>query len=151
METKTCTKCNEEKELSQFSKDKKASDGLYSICKSCSRAKSAAYAAENRENIRARRNTTPRGRYVTYKNGAKARNISFDLSFDQFMEFWQADCSYCGRPIPTIGLDRIDSSKGYELDNVVSCCARCNRMKMDSTTEDWYSDMLAVLKHQGII
>jgi hypothetical protein len=33
----------------------------------------------------------------------------------------------------TSGLDRIDSDKGYTLDNVVPCCRNCNRAKSDLT------------------
>ena len=29
------------------------------------------------------------------------------------------------------GIDRIDSSKGYSLDNCVPCCPLCNRLKSD--------------------
>ena len=29
-----------------------------------------------------------------------------------------------------VGIDRKDSSKGYTLENCVSCCDICNRMKM---------------------
>ena len=29
------------------------------------------------------------------------------------------------------GIDRINSSNGYTLENVVPCCSYCNRMKMD--------------------
>lgn len=35
METKICRKCKEEKELSEFSKDKSRKDGLYCYCKKC--------------------------------------------------------------------------------------------------------------------
>lgn len=35
METKICSKCKAEKPLSEFHKDKRARDGLYSHCKAC--------------------------------------------------------------------------------------------------------------------
>ena len=35
------------------------------------------------------------------------------------------------------GLDRIDSSKGHMLDNVVPCCYPCNWQKMNMTTEQF--------------
>jgi hypothetical protein len=80
---------------------------------------------------------TPAFKFSQLKQGAKDRNKGWSLSFDQFMEFWQADCSYCGDPIPTIGLDRIDSSKGYELGNVRPSCGICNWMKLDLTEEEF--------------
>jgi len=35
------------------------------------------------------------------------------------------------------GLDRADNSKGYELDNVVPCCGRCNRAKNAYNRDDF--------------
>jgi hypothetical protein len=35
------------------------------------------------------------------------------------------------------GLDRVNSLKGYSLDNVVSCCERCNEMKMQYSVEEF--------------
>lgn len=35
--TKTCSKCGEEKQVDQFSKNRKSKDGLYSSCKACNR------------------------------------------------------------------------------------------------------------------
>ena len=53
----------------------------------------------------------------------------FDLTFNQFMNFWQKDCFYCGNKIETIGLDRIDNKIGYIKENIISCCWICNKMK----------------------
>lgn len=36
------------------------------------------------------------------------------------------------------GLDRVDSSKGYSLSNVVTCCKICNRAKSDLSQKDFY-------------
>jgi hypothetical protein len=35
------------------------------------------------------------------------------------------------------GIDRVDSSKGYVLDNCVPCCKMCNRMKLNHSTQDF--------------
>lgn len=37
----------------------------------------------------------------------------------------------------TVSVDRLDSSKGYTLENVVLCCAAINRMKMDMTVDEF--------------
>jgi len=42
------------------------------------------------------------------------------------------------------GLDRVDSSKHYTLDNVVPCCTVCNRAKSNLTVADFY-DWIAQL------
>lgn len=104
----------------------------------------------NRDKILAQNQSQSR-KFSSYKCGAKQRNLPFNLTKEEFLSFWQADCSYCGDWIATIGIDRIDSDLGYSLDNCVSCCSTCNRMKMDTDEEAWYSKMLTILKHQGVI
>ena len=77
------------------------------------------------------------GRYEGYKRGAKSRKIDFDLTFEQFKSFWQKSCSYCGDNIETIGIDRIDSFQGYNINNTTPCCFTCNMMKRIATTEEF--------------
>ena len=81
-----------------------------------------------KQNDRKRRRT-PNGKFQKYKSSAKYRKIGFNLTFRQFMTFWQKPCHYCGKQIDTIGLDRINSSGEYSLNNVVSCCWECNKFK----------------------
>lgn len=76
-------------------------------------------------------------KYSAYKRGAKARGLDFNLTIEQFKTFWQQPCSYCGEKIKTIGLDRIDSIIGYNIDNVTPCCTTCNRMKSSQITADF--------------
>jgi hypothetical protein len=91
--------------------------------------------------------SSPMVRYAHYKEGAAARGLPFDLSGKEFWSLWQKPCTYCGSEINTIGLDRIDSTKGYSIENVTPCCARCNEMKMADGLNDWLSHMKKVLKH----
>lgn len=69
-----------------------------------------------------------RKRYSSIIGNAKGRKIPFNLSEEQVSNLLQQNCYYCGEPIAD-GIDRIDSSKGYNIDNVVPCCGICNRMK----------------------
>ena len=46
---KTCNKCQEGKELNDFSKNKATKDGLQIICKSCNKAHNDGYNANHRE------------------------------------------------------------------------------------------------------
>lgn len=101
------------------------------------------YRAKNKDRIRNRarvrylaqrekvllRGKTPIGRFSSYRSNAKSKGRLFSLTFEQFMGFWQKDCYYCGSPIKTIGLDRIDNLGGYTIENVVSCCEICNVAK----------------------
>ncbi len=71
---------------------------------------------------------TPEGRYRVYRNNAAASGRSFKLTFEEFMTFWQKPC-VVGCKIDTIGLDRIDNTKGYEIGNVRPMCAKHNVWK----------------------
>jgi 5-methylcytosine-specific restriction endonuclease McrA len=114
---KTCSCCNASKSLDQFGIDKQAKQGRRVYCKDCDKTRAKA------------RRQTPKGRFTTYRTGARRRGYSFDLSFKEFMSYWQNPCEYCGDSIDTIGLDRVDNDQGYNTNNVVSCCSVCNRAK----------------------
>lgn len=86
-----------------------------------------------------------------YKRNAESRSLEFRLTDEQAMEMMQKDCFYCGaspkesvevsgdRSVTSIrnGIDRVDSSRGYEMTNVVPCCAECNRAKGASPAESF--------------
>jgi hypothetical protein len=83
-------------------------------------------------------------RYDGYVYGAKKRNLSFNLTYDDFKEIVFQKCFYCGDdPKPKVylnciikktininGVDRVDSEIGYEKNNCIPSCETCNRMKM---------------------
>lgn len=80
--------------------------------------------------------------WIHYKSNAKARNIEWKLTEEQYEKLVKGKCFYCGaepserkgtimnNKIELVnGIDRIDSTKGYCIENCVSCCAMCNKMK----------------------
>jgi hypothetical protein len=90
--------------------------------------------------------------YQNYEHGAKERNFIFELTKEQFREITQKNCYYCGiEPkqenyckrgrcngfYQYNGIDKIDSSMGYTLDNCVPCCFQCNRAKDTYTQEQF--------------
>ena len=93
---------------------------------------------EKRKQINWRANQKPKARYRMYRTNATKKGVLFELTFDQFMTFWQKPCGYCGRDITTIGLDRKDNAIGYHVANIQPCCVYCNRMKMafETRTKD---------------
>lgn len=107
-------------------------------CKSCH---------PSRQELRRISDSTPLNRFKRCKTGAKARGISFNITLEEFSEYWQEPCSYCGGTINTVGLDRVDSSLGYEDSNVVPCCTKCNLMKRHYSTEDWLTHMRKILNN----
>lgn len=100
--------------------------------------------------------------WQSYKKGAKDRNYEFKLTHEEFYDLTQDDCFYCGlEPLQERqprdksklnsyfynGVDRVDNSRGYTIDNVVSCCKICNRLKHTLTVEEWMQHMERILLH----
>lgn len=90
-----------------------------------------------------------------------------DITFELFLTLSQQNCFYCNA-LPSNrstcygkshgitaerlknsyfiynGLDRIDSSLGHTIANVVPCCANCNYAKLDRTQSDFFDWIKAV-------
>lgn len=103
--------------------------------------------------------------YNHYRIYARRRkhNYSFTLTFDEFYTITQQPCFYCGEPprqryylshlrkeFIYNGLDRVDSSKGYEMGNVVSCCGHCNRAKLLRSIDDFKSWVKQCYEHMNL-
>lgn len=147
---KTCTGshgCGKTLLRSAFTNDKSKKDGKRNRCKSCQRAYNSAnpaarLAADKKYRVQ------PHVRYAKYKASALSRGFKWRLTRDQFMRFWNKACNHCGVAISTIGLDRVDSNKPYQVTNIEPCCSACNRQKSDWTTEDWYAHMDKIATHR---
>lgn len=101
--------------------------------------------------------------YNNYKTKiTNQTDLIFDLSFDEFDKLTSQNCNYCGnapsfperfknefknRDIVNFnGIDRIDSTKGYILENCVTCCTICNRMKSDMIQSDFLNHINKIYK-----
>lgn len=69
-----------------------------------------------------------RGRINSIKSNAKTRNINIEINNDTIESIINKQCYYCGDDFAK-GIDRLDSSKSYSIENCVPCCYVCNRMK----------------------
>ena len=68
-------------------------------------------------------------RYVDYFKRHKRRfNDQPFLSESEFDSITGKACYYCGNEGPN-GIDRLDNTRGYVLDNCVPCCKHCNYVK----------------------
>lgn len=101
--------------------------------------------------------------YGNYKRNAKSRNLDFILTKEEFYKITKENCFYCGveakqiykayeSSIPYIynGIDRIDNSLGYILENCVPCCGLCNQMKMNETLEKFEDQIRRIYKNRGL-
>lgn len=89
--------------------------------------------------------------YLIYKINAKKKGFIFSLKFEEFIRMTQDRCYYCNQEpsryfksatgrkgILYNGLDRIDNTKGYYLNNVVPCCKYCNFAKADLSQKEFF-------------
>ena len=80
------------------------------------------------------------------KKSAESRNIPFDLEvLDLYQLTFPVSCPIFGMQLVfnrgqvkdnSYSIDRIDSSKGYSIDNIVVISQKANRIKTDATIED---------------
>lgn len=86
----------------------------------------------------------------SYKKSARIHKYEYNLTEEQFKILTRQDCYYCGaKPSGESnyrvyngsyiynGLDRIDNTKGYMIDNVVPCCKICNYAKKAKTLQEY--------------
>jgi hypothetical protein len=69
--------------------------------------------------------------YNVYKNDSFKKNLTFELTRDEFNEIVKSKCYYCGiiQEKGFNGIDKKNCFNGYTVDNCVSCCEICNVMK----------------------
>jgi len=94
------------------------------------------------------------------KRQAKVRGYFWDLTRKDIKDITKQDCCYCGvSPKQRCksnhnngdyvynGIDRVDNSKGYTIDNIVPCCFQCNAAKRAYTSEDFFAWVERVYNH----
>ena len=142
MQIKRCTKCNKEKPISEFSKEKNGQFGVRGDCKSCNSKRVSSYNKNRPDIVDIRRvyNKSDKGIFNRYKSDAnrRSRNYEFSITFEQFSNLINKECHYCPTS-PSRGVDRVDNELGYIIENCVPCCKTCNEMKMDKSIEEFYS------------
>jgi hypothetical protein len=76
---------------------------------------------------------------------------TWDLTLDEYKSLVTSSCYYCGAEphglphakhlrksgVRRSGIDRIENSKGYTLNNCVTCCGACNREKGALTLKEF--------------
>ena len=103
--------------------------------------------------------------WKSLKNNAKTRKILVDITKQDFVNIAKRDCFYCGEPpkekiyydqpdwstpAKLNGIDRVDNSAGYTLDNSVPCCYTCNRGKMNLSLKEFRDWILKLSKREWI-
>jgi 5-methylcytosine-specific restriction endonuclease McrA len=87
-----------------------------------------------------------------YQKSAKMRKIEWQLRRDEFEALIRGKCIYCGDLHGNLtfykrrqegfaynGIDRLDPSKPYHIENCASCCGTCNLAKRSMTHDQFTS------------
>jgi len=128
---------------SVFGIDRSKSHGLAAYCPKCMNMRQAAWI-----------NAQPGlDQYRQAKSRAKKKGLEFSITFEEMLSKDTDTCPYLGIPIfwhlctPNVGrsftgawnsksIDRVDSTKGYTIDNIIIVSWRANRLKGDATSEE---------------
>jgi hypothetical protein len=110
------------------------------------------YATKERQNRRISKNHSEITAIILgYKRHAERRGFKWNLTRIDVESIIIKDCQYCGTKPTNIkktknsigaglnysGIDRIDSSKDYTIENTVPCCRICNYAKSNLTLKDF--------------
>jgi len=79
---------------------------------------------------------------VIYKSRAQKRNLEWSLTDEQANALFSEPCMYCGGPGG--GIDRMDNTRGYTLDNCQPCCKTCNFMKLKMGAEEFVEQAVRI-------
>lgn len=156
---KRCSSCKEEKDITDFCKDNSSKDKLSYLCKSCRLLHGKKYRSENGAKYYHDQQTyrsTPEG-FVTQtvhncKTRAKKKGFVCDITRKDIFNLLNAQNMKCAVTGLTMtftsdtrkkanpfkcSVDRVNSDKGYTLDNIRLVCWAVNQMKADRTDEEF--------------
>ena len=158
-EPKKCSKCHEIKDAEHFSSKKVNSDGLFSQCRAC-------------ENIRTKalrdkwtleqflRNTINVSRRGAKRRTKGQRDVPFDLDLDDLMNLWNEQRGLCNMSgvqlthtssgIYNGSIDRIDSSKGYTIDNIQLLSVIAQTIKWDNDMDTFKHLIKNIVEYDGV-
>lgn len=150
---KTCNKCSKELPLSCFRFRIKPNGKSYTqhTCNKC-------YVERRKQTVTPeqlyRWERAPARRTQNSAKVAQKRGLSFTLTVDQYMTVVSQPCFYCNNQLSTLpetsgGLDRIDNSRGYELDNVLPACVLCNKIRGEFSVEEGKAMVKALLRFRN--
>jgi hypothetical protein len=77
--------------------------------------------------------------FSSYVKSASIRGVEWSLSSSDFLSLTRAgaSCFYCGDSVNFMGIDRKNNDVGYMLENLVSCCKKCNYLKWNLSVQEF--------------
>lgn len=128
-----CGICKATKPASDFHRNATMPNGCSNRCKECSKQY---------------QQTAPR-RFAECKQKAASKGKAFNLTLDTFTKITSNPCHYCNDHRNShVGIDRINSGKGYVQGNVLPCCWTCNAMKNSHSLKFFYEHITLILANR---
>lgn len=140
-----CLNCNN---ISDMRSDRFLGTQKLNTCSICRQTNAISQSKQ-----RASPDTVYKTLYAHYRQGSLSRNFIFSITLEQFKNIITKNCHYCGSepvvtnsskrinktdiPVKNNGVDRINNSLGYILENCVPCCKICNIMKNNHSSENF--------------
>jgi len=155
-----CVLCKKAKDPDEFRKIARGMGKRYPYCKLCrvtNHLETWSHKREGWKTLKRRKREKARkalltkfhNAYLGCKGGARSRRLNFEITEAEYASLIQLPCTYCGELAnPHHGLDRVDNSRGYSLDNVTPCCKMCNRMKSNYSLENWLLKIKQIAEFQ---
>ena len=85
----------------------------------------------------------PASLFRRYRASAIKRDIAVRLTPAEFQGLVLMPCIYCGQT-PAGGVDRLNSTQGYSVENCAPCCTVDNRMKLMLSYEEFLTQVRKV-------
>lgn len=162
-----CLKKTREREISQYNERK--SKGLCTMCgvtlenltkgikdnlvQKCDACYSTMRKVEDNRvrerNYGFEKKINPLKHFREYADGAAKKNVEFSITLEEFTEVVTKPCYYCKKYNETevLGIDRIDSFKGYVKGNILPACEICNTMKKQLTMKEFANHISLLYKN----
>ena len=169
LDTKTCSRCKVEKLLSEFSLNNSSKDRLQYKCRACDVKYQAQRRDANKDQFTEYSREYQRGRRQDFeyrlkmlinasKQRAKEKGREHSITVADLKAIYPTDgcCPIFGIKLEfneagfrdsSPSIDRIDSSKGYTLDNIQVISWKANRIKGAASLQDL--EMLVAYLKQG--
>lgn len=100
-------------------------------------------------NYSVEKSLNPERHFREYASGAAKRNIEFNITLDEFTACVTKPCYYCKayKETEVLGIDRVDSFKGYSKENILPACETCNSMKKQLSMKEFASHIELLYKN----
>jgi len=145
-----CPGCVTIKPTSAFDTDRSRPEGHSGHCKPCRKERHGDYYRAYEE----KRKHCLSTRYHNYVQNSRRTNRTFELTLECFASITSQPCIYCNGYEPEkdhTGIDRLDNSRGYLLDNIAPACWPCNRLKGCRSLPQFITDVLTQAGRYSVI